>query len=716
MRITKHISILLISLLCIISCSKRNLECGATDLSNGGAISIKIEHNTTKAATKSIPVPTIDDFNVNITSTEADNNGDFQEFYSSLYSDMPSFVLLPQGDYKLTTVWGPNQPFSTENPTYIAQEQVAITTGNHTSVSMVAKMKGYAVGVFYSDDVFSNFTELYIEAQQADQTHRFAIGSSQIAYFAPGSVTLVLKGTTTTGQQYSTIIKEISSAGQEYYMLTLNIRPAGHSFEVNVETNIENLDIKSETDKDLYPEMPEISVGAMEFVEPVVGASQNGLSTINARSAILIEDVEISFTTANIEAYGLTQNRVYKLSDDDDVTALKAVGITVPQQVVGVNSALINLGGLNDKLLTENCLYTEFGVNVKVYDQAITDPAKKVKSRDFNIKLAPPQFSLEASPAKWAWTKSIDLKDVEVTVGNEDNLKASQYFAYQVSTDGGTTWSNATVANNSITGLSNGTTYLVRAKYRDIVTTPFSMTTETPRQIPNNTFGTYYEVGRKGTMGSNQPCYFFFANGAPAEDKWWDTRNDKTTSEGSGYMYVRYSGSRPLGSGIELVTCGWGSGNTAAGGSSIINNIWAGVAFLGSWNGSTEVHGKDFDARPTAMSFNYTYAPYDSFDDKYVAQIWLENRTGDIVTRLAYGESSEGDAVGSWTNKTVQLQYSDTLLPITHLCVFFKSGVNEGKKDYVSKPPYTSNWFNPVSDPSRGSVFCVNNVTLVYDK
>lgn len=352
----------------------------------------------------------------------------------------------------------------------------------------------------------------------------------------------------------------------------------------------------------------------------------------------------------------------------------------------------------------------------KVLTITATDQNDKTATQTINIIVEEPQFTISELTAGNMWNKSADF----VVTYSPNYLGLFDAPKVQYSQHDGQ-WTDANVAKNAdqptttvcnrITNLASGTKYAFRAVMGDYDKTTAALLTETPIQLPNNNFQTNYNSN--GTYA----CYYFFANGASADDQWWATRNPKTTASGSNYHYVKYSGARPTsGQGVELVTCGWGSGNSASGGISMIFNISAGAIFLGTSNSSSENHGKTFNSRPTSMKFDFKYAPYNNKGDKYVAKIWLENRDDANVTQLAYGESIDGAAVSSWTKQTITLSYSNTELPITHLCVAFYSGVNENPSDdenntgWVKDPGFTKN------EPSRGSVFNVNNIELIYEK
>ncbi|MFI3286909.1 MAG: DUF4493 domain-containing protein [Rikenellaceae bacterium] len=711
-------------LLCLLlicgGCTSNNNISEDIILSEGyGALTFSVEANlnyTTKADDDlELIVPSKNDFTVSITPTDTSSE---QEPFESAYSDLPVAVEMMEGEYSVKALAGQDEDFSTTTPTYLAQSTEIVEAGRITNVSLTATMRSYAVQINYRDDFLEAFDTFWVEAIVGDGRYEFAGGASEIAYITPGESRYILKGTTSSGQDYSSIFAELDSEGREHYILNLSIRPQGQGFTLDVDTEVIDLDFTTDIDPSLYPDMPTPEFGALEFYETEDYSSETSNNSVVKFVALTtLEDAEIEFYDSKFADFELDILKTYTLSNSEDVAELSAAGVTIVEGALGERSISLSLGALASQMECESLDGTTYNFRARSKDVLSEEDGTSLSSEAIStMTILPIDFTLPEVSAANIWSKEFTINTIaqsNITNGNLEVVNSRGGFTYEWSSDG-ENWSDidpATLCVSGLTGSTSLTTYYARANYRFYTSNIVSLTTEAQTQIPNNDFSTNYYTENNG-----QPCYWFFASGASATDQWWATRNAKTTSEGINAKYTRYSGSRTTsGSGVELVTCGWGSGNTAAGSISVVNNVWAGAIFLGTYsadsydNSANENHGKEFASRPTALTFSFKYSPYNN-SDNYIAKIWLENRTGSTTTTLASGSATSTSTVSSWTSKTITLTYTNTSLPITHLCVAFYSGKNENSSSYISKPSFAS------SNPALGSVFYVNNVTLVYGK
>lgn len=665
-----------------------------------------------KAAQVELEAPPIERFVVAVRSAAAPA----EPVYTSLFSEFPYSINLTEGSYTIEADQGQNLPFVTENPYYRAQQSFTIERGEATSVELKARLVGFGVEGFFDADMADHFASWQLEAEIDDvwdESYRWAEqGNKPRAYFLPGTVRVILRGVRHNGEPFSKVIKEIRSTGRELYTLNIHVSPAGHALSVLVDTERRLVTDQGVVSVDALPDLESPTLGAMTFYETTTVPADGLAAMAELHSFVGFSQVTITVPKA---AYGL-EARAYRWSDGADRAALRAAGVDLgADDLSAVLTATLSAKGLVNNMLADASVEREYDMQVDV-----TDGTGKASRTTLPIRIERPEFRVVV-PRGNLWSKTIELNELTYSVaegkGSSEALQISPLVGYELSADQGVSWravSEQEWADQKITGLTAGTPYLFRGTYRGTPSLTTELTTEAAPQIPNSNF-----QANHATNG-NQPCYWFFANGAAATDQWWATRNSKTTSEGNNNHYSKYSGARPTsGQGVELVTHGWGSGNTSSWGSSMIYNIWAGAVYLGVMNDGAEVHGKPFSSRPTAMKFDYKYAPYNNKGDKYVAKIWLEHRAADgEVTSLASGLiNNEGASVSSWSSKTINLIYTNTTLPITHLCVAFYSGVNDKAPDIQNNTGWVADpggWAD--NNPSRGSVFNVNNVTLVYDK
>ncbi len=683
-----------------------------------GGLSFSITPQELQSRASVLPIPVVDEFVISIYNDITDSLE-----YESQLGDMPIAVVLEEGEYRVEARSGFNEPFTTEFPTYYAGQSAVVEIGHNTQVDLTATIQSYVLDVNYSEDFLAAFSEYYIEVHIGDGRFSFAHDKNEVAYLAPGQCRLVLKGTTTDGRAYSSVIKEIISSGRELYELDLTIRPQGHSFDIAVDSSVENLDVSSNIDPSLYPDMHEIELGEMNFTETAIydpASAANSTVTISALS--YIKDVRVQFLDKKFLDYEIDTARVYALSSDDDRRDLELLGVEYSDDFVGAISGTLNFGLFAQQLQNVGGVTTYYKVKIIAVDQLEGVQGENLSDDvEMTLKLYTPQFSMPAVNLAKVWSGEFTVDRVaqqNVTKGDFSVMESRGGFSYEYRSEV-SNWVAIDPSTLRVEGLeqsSSPTKYYVRAIYRGVRSSEAELSLEPTRQIPNNNFAQWYDA-----PVADQPCYWFYPEGASGADMWWATRNSKTASEGIDAGYTQYSGSRPLsGSGVDLVTCGWGAGNTnVLNSGDIIYNIWAGAIFIGYYtpdtkdNSQNEHHGKEFNSRPTAMTFDCQFAPYTQrvSSDSYVAKIWLENRSGESVTKIGVGNLSESTAISSWTNKTINITYTNTELPATHICIAFYSGINEGSSEYLN---HRDAWSTHSS--FTGTVFKVNNVTLVYDK
>lgn len=176
------------------------------------------EANSNKSKATSNEVK-LNDFLIDVTKLEVEPT----TIHSSTYEDMPVSITLSEGDYRVSAQLGEMVDFTTKAPTYYTHQDILIKIGQLTTLQLTAQMWSYTIEVNYTDEFKKAFKDYYIELHNGVERYSFAHNNSENAYLAPGSVDVVLKGTTSDDEPYSTIIKKIESQGKQHYILTLTI-------------------------------------------------------------------------------------------------------------------------------------------------------------------------------------------------------------------------------------------------------------------------------------------------------------------------------------------------------------------------------------------------------------------------------------------------------------------------------------------------------------
>lgn len=278
------------------------------------------------------------------------------------------------------------------------------------------------------------------------------------------------------------------------------------------------------------------------------------------------------------------------------------------------------------------------------------------------------------------------------------------------------------VTSAVLTGLEAETQYRVRAKYGNHVSEEMTFTTEKEEYLPENISGLEDWYSEDGNGGKWKKWYSYKKGEINSA---WNTLNPKTTSPNSKYAYVSSSGTLQA-SGIDAVsgysallqTIAWGSGMTAAGGSSAAavnaRNVDPGYLYLGKYNENpqyTQGDGYSFDVKPFGLSFSYKYYPYKS-DDKFTVEIVVANEERILGRNL----KQIGGKQDEFKTDEVQLVYNwiEPLSKPTHIYILIKSGEVTGDKSSNVDLVFDASLFSSGS-VHIGSKLYIDNIQLMYE-
>lgn len=699
---TKSVRFLIINILLLIglsACDKNPTDNQRT--ANQGTLITNLNTlaKTPKAET-SIETPKAEEFQ--LTARAADG----QVAYTALFANVPYAVNLTEGAYTIEAEHGQNLPFVTKNPYFFTQKPVEIIRGESVEVELTASLFGFGVEGVFDADMGDHFSSWQLEAEINDvwdADYVWAVdGQEPRAYFAPARVRVILRGVVKrTGAVFNQVIKEIESEGRELYTLKIHVLPAGHGLSVTVETERRLVTDKGIISPDLLPDLAAPSLGGMTFYETTTVPSDGSAATADLYAMLGFAQIEVSL---DWEGYGL-EARTYQWTVAEDRAALRAAGIDLGADDLSASrSTKLNAKDLVAKMLADPAVGSAYDIAVKV-----TDLTEKTATATLPIRFLRPEFTLPTGGiAGYVWSKSMDLPTPIITQGDLAGLLAHSAFKYEWSADE-TNWQDVPSVV-ALTGLSFGTKYYVRARFRDQMTQTLAFTTETPAQIPGSNFDAWTATYPM----KNNPRNFVL------DGNLWASTNSRTChSDGANAFYVSMSGVRSLPNGVSgthaaLYTIGWGKGNTCNFGGldgSIIKNISAATLFLGTHDGSTETLGRPFAAKPTAMKFYYKYDPFNG--DRCIVRVYVAN--GETI--LGQGEFTSTDVQNSFVEKILPLVYDPAYkhLPVTSICIYFRSGYFEGDRKYLREMyDYGGSFYS--GRASQGSKFYVDEVSLAFDK
>ena len=317
--------------------------------------------------------------------------------------------------------------------------------------------------------------------------------------------------------------------------------------------------------------------------------------------------------------------------------------------------------------------------------------------------------------AKYAFISPLTIADIE---GNVDPSSILEGIIYEISDDGGTTWSsgNQSLISGRILfdGLSDSTTYQVRARYSKYFSNIIHFTTEAARQLQNASFEEWKTVNYTPYGAYRLQKYFPYSS-----SPYWDSNNPLTTVTGVGTSFednlpyksfpmVTYINAGHNGKAAQIMTLRIGR-NEAVNTNYKEHTVKWGKLFLGTYPAES---GRPMESRPSALSFWYTHDPYDG--DSFQVNVTIYSNG----TQIASGSRTISNSTSLWQQEIMELQYSRTDLKATSIYVEFVSGT----KLKSGEPLHQSKGGLPVTHGGdktayvhRGSVVAIDDVELIYD-
>lgn len=521
-------------------------------------------------------------------------------------------------------------------------------------------------------------------------------------------MTMALIGTSVeTGQEGSYALNPIETvkAGVKYnYKLSMKASNVG--FEVTTEARQEPVTI-NETVPDSW--LPKAKVFSEDFDENHVltytetadALSRAGVSYTALRP---IQDVEFALNFADKHLEHL--NKTYLLSElsEEDRRALAAVNIVLPDLAAGSTEGVIDFAGVTPGMLTHD--------GGQDTDNII---AVRVKANDrwsdagmYTIRTVKPIFKVGYYPGN-VWTKEFTLNTLTADSVKTGNLDKFTDIAYEFSADGNS-W-EAMPGDLRKAGLSPGTSYYVRAKYRgEVPGEKVEVKTYPQTPLENGSLEGATVLAGDDSGISRGTVYGWDG---------WATLNRISTPSGiTAYSFNSRSGCRPtddghMGKGVRVITLGYVMGGFAKPKAAMHSELYLGTN--ADDDGNRE-YGIRFNSRPTALGVWYKCISNKGND---VSLIKVQLLHDDIIL----GENSfTTGAIDSYQYNKLMINYSEDLDKIrlvpNKLLVLFKSGTKEplsvdDLKGFIGKWSTT----DKTADATfRGNELFIDDVELIYDK
>lgn len=712
-----------------LGCHKDKVE----NIIDGGdetcAVSFRLKTDETLTVvplTRSGEFPADDEFLVRIENTRGEVLRNWK------YAELPSLIKVVPGSYKLVACYGTDSILPAfEKPYYYGETKVTLKEGDNLDTLVNCSMSSVKVAVEFDRSFGYEYEDYWVDIKTVGDSLSFVKDEARAAYFKPGNLRMrfVLKpiGSNTYYQFYPQAIGTVKA--KEFYKMKLKANTdKGDLKSITITTDSSTIDIPVDVElPPFYLPKPAPKVTPQGFVSGETIETTEGVSkaaTVMVSSSAGLTELKLKIISDTLIARGWPEEIDLMQANSEQITLLKTNGLDWSHE-------------LNTKDTIKTTVWVKFDDVVKLLNTApgqTSSSAFELVAKDrfgqlgdseckLNVNVAPPVFEFVSVPGAgnvYARKAIYDIKYISEV--------RTPVVECQLPGEG---WRTLTTKLSSIAdhdfecvgeGLAPKTNYTFRLKLGQHVLEAGHFQTEDVLQVPNAGMENWYrEDGKtwKELWVNKGPYWFYWYpwDNSNAETQGWNTINLKTTNGDWKYQYNSISGTmqtedKHSGNYAAVIrTVGWGSSNAAVG-SANAANVDPGYLYLGTYDAETKApnYGYSFNSRPSSLGFYYKYT---TKDDRFLAEIVVQNRNGDVVTELGKGSFQDGTNVGAYTRLIIPIVYNkeNANLKATHIYVLFKSGDKTDNNTLIEVPPFAN-----LSDGKYvGSQLYVDDIELIYE-
>lgn len=599
------------------------------------------------------------------------------------------------------------------------EQQFTVLPQETVTVAAVCRMANIKVAVKYGENVLSEYTSYETTVTNRRGSLLFDMAHKDEAGYMPADpLTVDVALTDKSGKTwYFRNGSEISAAPGDFITLNLDTdavptQDIGLTITVDRTTNDSTIVVELPSymlPKDAPVLSPETggfdSEGNLSMVE---GTEPNANISYEAVSGLA--GCVMTVNSSYLKSLGWPETLdFFNLSASDK-------NIIDRDSLVYVVEDGLTMGSIDLSLVARKFTYVDdAAANVHSFTIKLTD--KKGKTAEATFKITPVKAEISLGEIAEGNVWAARLENVVLSTSNGD---VSLLYP-EVMAEGGswvkpqyTSSVSGTSNTVTITGLTPGTKYSVRARYNNGVSADVrEVTTEAAQQVENAGFEEWseweYYVNKSGLFWGDDVYQTNYAPYQQESTKWWDSNNSETTpgdrtNTGATYKsfpMVSYVGGRNGGRAAQMMLIA--ISNSATSGTAPSPTVGFGKVFTGVYGG---VQGRSFASRPSKLNFWYKYSSFES--DSFKAYISVKN--GDTVIGEATYSSS--DSRSEWTQMSVDIAYSRTDLKADTIYIEFVSASDSNKWQYNMSIAYGG---DKTANVHGGSILTVDDIELIYE-
>lgn len=712
----KNFSILLLLVLLAFSCSRRE-----DNIYGPGMGGIRIDLATQAPATRAELEDgslNADDFKVEIINSQGVIFKRWATFAEYKAQESTAVQMNAGGPYTLRATLGDSTASGWNSWFFKGEQQFTVLPQETVEVSVICKMANVKVAVVYGENIRNDYVDYTATVENSRGSLSFDKDCSEAGYLPVGDLDVTLTMTDADGKNwyFKNSSKVEANAGD---FITLNLdtdavptQNIGLTITVDRTTNDSTVVVELPSymlPKDapvLSPETggfdSEGNLSMVEGIEPNANISYEAVSGL----AGCVMTVNSSY----LKSLGWPETLDFFNLSASDKNIINRDGL-----VYSVEDGL-KMGSIDLSAVARKFSYVEdAAANVHSFTIKLTDKMGKTTEATFKITPVKAEISLGEIAEGNVW--AVRLENVVLSTSNGD---VSLLYP-EVMAEGGswvkpqyTSSVSGTSNTVTITGLTPGTKYSVRARYNNGVSADVrEVTTEAAQQVENAGFEEWseweYYVNKSGLFWGDDVYQTNYAPYQQESTRWWDSNNSETTpgdrtNTGATYKsfpMVSYVGGRNGGRAAQMMLIA--ISNTATEISAPSPTVGFGKVFTGVYGG---VQGRSFASRPSKLNFWYKYSSFES--DSFKAYISVKN--GD--TLIGEATYSSSDSRSEWTQMSVDIAYSRTDLKADTIYIEFVSASDSNKWQYNMSIAYGG---DKTANVHGGSILTVDDIELIYE-
>ena len=620
------------------------------------------------------------------------------------------------GPYTLRATLGDSTASGWDAFFFMGAKEFTVIPQETVDGSAVCRMANVKVAVEYGENIVGEYVSYETTVSSSRGTLVFDMQhKDESGYMPPAPLTVDVELVDKNGKPwYFRNGSQIQAAPGDFITIRLNTDPVpayevGLTITVDRTTNDSTINVGIPSymlPKDAPLLVPETggfdAEGKLSVVE---GTEPDAAVSLNAVSGIA--GCTMTVNSAYLASLGWSATLDFLALSADEKNILERDGLVYAVEEGGT------MGTIDLSAVARRFAYTEdVEDNSHSFTIKLTDALGKTAEATFVITPSAASKSIAEISEGNVWAARIE----NVVLSTEDGDPELLYP--EVRAEGGQ-WTRPSCTSTSvsgttntftITGLTPGTGYSVRARYNNGASeTVREVTTEEAQQVENAGFEEWseWEYVAYDIIGSvKQTSYGPYSNDG---SKWWDTNNAETTVKSTtpgnmtfkSFPMVSYVGGRNGGRAAQMMLIA--VSNTATSWSAPIPTVGFGKVFTGVFGG---VQGRSFASRPSKLNFWYKYSSFES--DSFKAYISVKN--GDTVIGEATYSSS--DSRSEWTQMSVDIAYSRTDLKADTIYIEFVSASDSNKWQYNMSIAYGG---DKTANVHGGSILTVDDIELIYE-